>query len=88
MRYLACVSILLFGCHSKLAQVHPTEDGRYTITAETMSQASNGAAVARHDAEKIADKFCAKKERAANTETFEDKTTSLSYVSTLIFTCR
>jgi hypothetical protein len=88
MRYSVWLAVLLFGCTSKSPQVKPTEDGRYTVTAETMSQASNGAAVARHETVKIADKFCAKKERAANTETFEDKTTSLSYVSTLIFTCR
>jgi hypothetical protein len=88
LRYCAMLTLLLLGCHSKLARVHPTDDGRYTVTAETMSQASNGAAVARHDAEKIANKFCEKKERAANTEAFEDQTTSLSYVSTLIFTCR
>jgi hypothetical protein len=88
MRHSVLPVVLLLGCSSKTPDVKPTEDGRYTVTAETMSQASNGAALARHDAEKIADRFCAKKERAANTETFEDKTTSLSYVSTLIFTCR
>ena len=80
--------LLTVGCASKTPAVKPTEDGRYTVTAATMSHASNGAAIARRDAIKVADKFCEKKERIENTVTYDDKTTDTSYVSTLIFTCR
>jgi hypothetical protein len=82
------LTLLAAGCAAKTNEVKPTEDGRYTVTAETKSQASNGAAVARRDAIKIADKFCEKKERIENTVTYDDKTTATSYVSTLVFTCR
>jgi hypothetical protein len=81
------LTLLTVGCTAKTPEVKPI-DGRYIVTAETMSQASNGAAIARRNAIKIADKFCAEKERTENTVTFDDKTTDTSYVSTLIFTCR
>jgi hypothetical protein len=88
MRYVLLVAFIISGCASKTAAVKPTEDGRYTVTGETMSHASNGAAIARREAVKIADKYCAKKERAVNSETFDDQITSTSYASTLVFTCR
>jgi hypothetical protein len=80
--------VLTVGCATTTPEVKPTDDGHYTVTAATMSHASNGAAIARRDAIKIADKFCDQKERTENTVTFDDKTTDTSYVSTLIFNCR
>jgi hypothetical protein len=88
MRCTLLLMVFMLGCASKSAAVHPTDDGRYTVTAQTESQASNGTAIARHKAFKIADKFCAKQDRAADMETFEDRTTATSYVSTLVFSCR
>jgi|HubBroStandDraft_5_1064220.scaffolds.fasta_scaffold817003_1 hypothetical protein len=85
---LLLLTLLTVGCASRTPDVKPTEDGQYTVTAEAMSHASNGAAIARHKAIKIADKFCEKKERTENTVTFDDKTTDTSYVSALVFTCR
>jgi len=88
MRYALLLTIGMLGCASKTAAVHPTEDGRYEVTAQTESQASNGAAIARHKALKIADKYCSTSDRSADMQTFDDKTTSTSYVSTLVFICR
>jgi hypothetical protein len=88
MRYALLLTVFILGCHSKAPAVLPTENGRYSVTAMTESHASNGAAIARHQAFKIADKFCAKQDRAADMETFEDRTTATSYVSTLVFSCR
>jgi hypothetical protein len=88
MRYALLLTLFMLGCASKTSAVHPTDDGRYTVTAQTESQASNGVAIARHKAFKIADRFCATKDRAADMQTFDDSTTATSYVSTLVFTCR
>jgi hypothetical protein len=88
MRYALLLTVFMLGCASKPSAVHPTDNGRYTVTAQTESQASNGAAIARHEAFEIADKFCATKDRAADMETFDDTTTATSYVSTLVFICR
>jgi hypothetical protein len=88
MRYALLLTVILLGCASKTPEVQPTDDGRYTVTAHTESQASNGAATARHKALKIADRFCATKDRDADLVTFDDSTTANSYVSTLVFSCR
>jgi hypothetical protein len=88
MRWTLLLMVFILGCASKTPAVSPTDNGRYTVTAQTESQASNGAAIARHKAFEIADKFCARQDRAADMETFEDHTTATSYVSTLVFSCR
>ena len=88
MRYALLLTVIILGCASRTSEVKPTDDGRYTVTAHTESQASNGAAIARHTALKIADRFCATKDRAADMQAFDDKTTATSYVATLVFSCR
>ena len=88
MRYALLLTVIILGCASRTSEVQPTDDGRYTVTAHTESQASNGAAIARHTALKIADRFCATKDRAADMQAFDDKTTATSYVATLVFSCR
>jgi hypothetical protein len=88
MRYVLLLSVLMLGCAAKSPEVKPTDGGRYTVTAHTESQASNAAAIARHKASRIADRFCANQDRAGYVETYDDTTTTTSYVSTLVFSCR
>jgi hypothetical protein len=88
MRYVLLLTVLMLGCAAKTPMVHPTDDGRYTVTSSTETQASNGAAIARRMGLKSANKFCASKDRTVDREVFDDSTTATSYVSTVVFICR
>ena len=97
MRYAILVTLIVTGCATEdpseleppwAPAVQTLEDGRDSVTVETTSQASNATAEARHRAVKIADHFCAKAERFASVQTFDDSSTSKTYVTTLTFTCR
>jgi hypothetical protein len=88
MRYVVLLAVVLAGCSATQPRAEPIGNGRYTITAESTSQASNAAAVARRLAIKKATKYCAKKDRGLNWETFEDGTTDHSYTTKLTFSCR
>jgi hypothetical protein len=99
MRYAFLLTLSMIGCATEEEKgqmleppyapaVYTDEDGRNSVTTETRSQASNAAAEVRHEAFTIAEHFCSKQSRLANIETFDDRTTSNSYVTTLVFTCR
>ena len=88
MRYAIVLAVLIAGCHSKPPEVHTMDDGRYTVLGSTKAQASNGAAIARHNAVDKAAKFCKKQDRAVNVVTYDDGTTIGSYISNLVFTCK
>jgi hypothetical protein len=97
MRYAILVTLIVTGCATEdpseleppwAPAVQTLKDGRDSVTVETTSQASNAMAEARHRAVKIADHFCAKQERFASVQTFDDSTTSKTYVATLTFACR
>src|SRR5579862_784638 len=97
MRYAILVTLMVSGCATEdSAQLEPPwapgvrtlEDGRDSVTVQTTSQASNAMAEVRHQAVKIADHFCAKQERFASVQTFDDSSTSNTYVTTLTFACR
>jgi len=97
MRYAILMTLLVTACATEdpaeleppfAPAVHALEDGRNSVTVETTSQASNAMAEARRQAIKIADHFCAKEERAASVQTFDENSTSKTDVTTLTFTCR
>jgi hypothetical protein len=97
MRYATLVTLFVTACATEdpaeleppfAPAVHTLEDGRDSVTVETTSQASNAMAEARRQAIKIADHFCAKEDRAASVQTFDDGSTSKTYVTTLTFACR
>jgi hypothetical protein len=97
MRYAIVVTLIVTGCATEdPAELEPPwapavlalEDGRNSVTVETTSQASNAMAEARRRAIKIADHFCAKEERAASVQTYDDSSTRKTYVTTLTFACR
>jgi hypothetical protein len=99
MRYAFLLMLSLVGCATEeekglmleppyAPEVYTDEDGHNNVTTETRSQASNAAADVRHEAFTIAEHFCSKQSRFASIETFDDRTTSSSYVTTLVFTCR
>ena len=89
MRYIVVLALLaVVGCSHREPKAEPTGNGRYTITAETTSSASNAAAVTRRLAMKSATRFCAKEDRSMNWESFDDGTTDTSYTTKLTFSCR
>ena len=87
MRYPICVTLLLVGCASA-PDVNSIGDGHYAVAATTASQASNGQAIARSEAERKASAFCAQKDQAENAETFDDQNGGRAYSTTLVFSCR
>jgi hypothetical protein len=88
MRYGVILSVLLAGCASKMPDVHPADNGRYTLTASTPSQGSNAAAIARRLAIKQAGQYCAKDHQQLYWESFDEGTARDSYTATVTFTCR
>jgi hypothetical protein len=89
MRYVVLLSVLaVTGCASKEPKPEPIGEGRYTISAESPSQASNAAAVTRRLAIKQATRFCAKDQHGLDWLGFDDGTTDHSYTTTLTFRCR
>jgi hypothetical protein len=88
MRYVVILSLVVAGCASKRPAVHPTDNGRLTLTAATRSQASNAAAITRRLAIKQAGRYCAKEHLVLYWESFDDGITRDGYKSTITFTCR
>jgi hypothetical protein len=89
MRYVFVLALLvLSGCSSRAPKAEPIGNGRYTISAESPSQASNAAAITRRLAMKKATRFCAKKDRGLEWLAFDDGSTDHSYTTTLTFSCR
>jgi hypothetical protein len=88
MRYILMLVLLLAGCSARGPKPEPIGEGRYTIKAESPSQASNAAAITRRQAIKSARRFCAKKDRGMDWLAFENGSTVNTYTTTLTFTCR